>query len=161
MNANNDNKPVDNNQPDDQINDNNKQTTDSTDNSMNLSAFGKKRFFGRKSDSTEAHSKSIDGQSSGQSKKSQNKWSTVSTSNSSNQLSNNGSNQTTNGYKSAQNDLQNEDKFLGEGIQFNAKLIGHEFVAEARGEQMCQQSLKKLKVRKWPSIACINYMIDM
>ena len=148
MNANNDNKPVDNNQPDDQINDNNKQTTDSTDNSMNLSAFGKKRFFGRKSDSTEAHSKSIDGQSSGQSKKSQNKWSTVSTSNSSNQLSNNGSNQTTNGYKSAQNDLQNEDKFLGEGIQFNAKLIGHEFVAEARGEQMCQQSLKKLKVRK-------------
>ena len=118
--------------------DNSQTANDSVDNQMNLS-FGRKRFFGRKSDSTpEPHSKSTEGQVN--SKRSSNKWPTIASSNSSNQLSN------TNGYKSSANDIQNEDKFLGEGIQFTAKLIGHEFVAEARGEQMCQQSLKKLKV---------------
>lgn len=44
-----------------------------------------------------------------------------------------------------------EDKFNGEGVLFVGKLIGTEYVADARGEQMCQQSLKKLKVR---SIDC-------
>nr|XP_027199694.1 probable serine/threonine-protein kinase DDB_G0282963 [Dermatophagoides pteronyssinus] len=39
-----------------------------------------------------------------------------------------------------------EDRFNGDGVQFQGKLIGHEYVAEARGEQMCQQSLKKLKI---------------
>lgn len=39
-----------------------------------------------------------------------------------------------------------EDKFNGEGVLFVGKLIGTEYVADARGEQMCQQSLKKLKV---------------
>ncbi|KAI7691487.1 Protein disabled [Sarcoptes scabiei] len=43
------------------------------------------------------------------------------------------------------NDLD-ENKFNDEGIMFQGKLIGHEYVAEARGEQMCQQSLKKLKI---------------
>ncbi|OTF70108.1 Phosphotyrosine-binding disabled-like protein [Euroglyphus maynei] len=39
-----------------------------------------------------------------------------------------------------------EDRFNGDGVQFHGKLIGHEYVPEARGEQMCQQSLKKLKI---------------
>ena len=39
-----------------------------------------------------------------------------------------------------------EDRFNGDGVQFQGKMIGHEYVAEARGEQMCQQSLKKLKI---------------
>lgn len=43
-------------------------------------------------------------------------------------------------------DSQDEDRFNGDGVMFHGKLIGHEYVAEARGEQMCQQSLKKLKV---------------
>lgn len=42
---------------------------------------------------------------------------------------------------------QDEDRFNGDGVMFHGKLIGSEYVAEARGEQMCQQSLKKLKVR--------------
>ena len=42
--------------------------------------------------------------------------------------------------------LEDEDRFNGDGVQFHGKLIGSEYVAEARGEQMCQQSLKKLKV---------------
>lgn len=39
-----------------------------------------------------------------------------------------------------------EERFNGEGVMFHGKLIGHEYVPEARGEQMCQQALKKLKV---------------
>lgn len=39
-----------------------------------------------------------------------------------------------------------EERFNGDGVMFQGKLIGHEYVAEARGEQMCQQSLKKLKI---------------
>ena len=41
-----------------------------------------------------------------------------------------------------------EDRFV-EGVVFCGKLIGDEYVADARGEQMCQQSLKKLKVYKF------------
>lgn len=47
---------------------------------------------------------------------------------------------------SATSPQEEEDRFNGEGVQFHGKLIGSEYVAEARGEQMCQQSLKKLKV---------------
>lgn len=45
------------------------------------------------------------------------------------------------------NDMETiEKQFEGDGLLFRGKLIGHEFVAEARGELMCQQSMKKLKV---------------
>ena len=132
-----------NNTETNETNDNstNSQTHDSVDSQMNLS-FGRKRLFGKKSDPSAAESQAKSAESQvNTTKRSHNKWPTIASSNSSNQLSNN-----SNGFKTAANDLQNEDKFLGEGIQFNAKLIGHEFVAEARGEHMCQQSLKKLKV---------------
>jgi hypothetical protein len=94
--------------------------------SMNTT-IGKKRFFNRRlnSEPNDLNSGRIES-----SKKSSNKWSTSSLNNSNNGLT---------------NDLS-EDKFFGDGIQFSAKLIGHEFVAEARGEHMCQQSIKKLKV---------------
>ncbi|KAI2796251.1 Dab2p, partial [Blomia tropicalis] len=39
-----------------------------------------------------------------------------------------------------------DEEFNGDGVQFQGKLIGHEYVADARGEDMCQQSLKKLKI---------------
>lgn len=36
-------------------------------------------------------------------------------------------------------------RFQGEGISFNAKLIGTEEVPEARGDKMCQEKIQKLK----------------
>ncbi|XP_054162167.1 formin-J-like [Oppia nitens] len=85
------------------------------------------------------------------------KWPAVASSNSSGQLSSSAASTPTSGGQSSAksngvNSLaatggdQSDDRFIDEGVQFVAKLIGHEFVAEARGEQMCQQSLKKLKI---------------
>jgi hypothetical protein len=136
--------------------------------------FGKKRLFGRQKTTSAGDFKGSNGDIqvvnnggaggslSSHTRKSQSsavsshKWPQIITSSSSNVLSStasshsisgnsngmNGNNKTTNGV----NGGASEDRFLGEGIQFGAKLIGHEFVAEARGEHMCQQSLKKLKV---------------
>lgn len=42
-------------------------------------------------------------------------------------------------------DKSDPDRFKGEGISFNAKLIGVEEVPEARGDKMCQEKIQKLK----------------
>ena len=54
----------------------------------------------------------------------------------------------------AEND---EERFNGDGVMFQGKLIGTEYVAEARGEQMCQASLKKLKVSLYFGILLLHF----
>lgn len=39
-------------------------------------------------------------------------------------------------------------RFQGDGVRYKAKLIGIDYVPEARGDKMCQDSMMKLKVQR-------------